>query len=193
MTDLDTRLRTHHRSLVDQLAADARDLRPAPPRPHRSTKLAWAAAAVAVAAVAGLVTAHMLPGGTQTVTVKLPGLTVVSASQVHRTPHLTAAQAQAIALENLTRTGSPGITGYTRTTTTFVPDVLRIEQQCGAHIGLPAHHDVWVVAYTAPPQGRWQLIRAAMVVDDATGGMLGGQVLLGPGGTGPISTCHWGT
>lgn len=193
MTDLDTRLRLHHQSLVDRLAADAARLDPAKTRRRRSPKLAWAAGAVAVAAVAGLVTARMLPAGTQTVTVNLPGLTVVSAAQVHTTPRLSAAQAQAVAYANLTRTGSPQLTGYTLTTTTFIPDVLRIEQQCGAHIGLPAHHDVWVVAYTAPPQGRWGFIRAAMVVDDATGQMLGGQVLMGPDGKGPLSTCHWGT
>lgn len=197
MTDLDDRLDAYHQRLVGEFASDAARLvaaaATAPPR-RRVRQRVWAAAAVVVAVSAGLLTARMVPNGTPaSITVKAPGLTIVAAADRHVTARLTASQAEAVAFASLTAHGAPQITGYTLTTARFIPDVQRISQQCGAHIAIPARHDVWVVAYTAPPQGRWQFVRAAMVVDDANGELLGGQILEGPKASGPLATCHWGT
>jgi hypothetical protein len=197
MTDLELRLDAHHRRLVEQFAGEARQLLPAATTlraGRRISRRLRATAAVAVAAAAGLLTVRLVPSGnTASVTVQLPGLTVVSAADRQATPRLTASQAEAIALTGLTSHFSPSISGYTVTAARFIPDVLRISQQCGAHIAIPERHDLWVVAYTAPPQGRWQFIRAAILVDDANGGLLGGQILEGPRVSGPLATCHWGT
>ena len=143
---------------------------------------------------AGLLTVRMVPLGTPaSITVQAPGLTIVAAAGREVTPRMNASLAEAVAAASLTGHGAPQITGFTVTTTTFIPAVQRIAQQCGAHIGIPEQHDVWVVAYAAPPQGKWQFIRAALVIDDANARLLGGQVLLGPRPSGPLASCTWGT
>jgi hypothetical protein len=195
MTDLDRRLHIYHQALVAGFAEEASRLAPRPSAGRRSRRLPWLAAAAAVAASAALLVFRLLPSGTaQQVTLEVPGFTIVAQAATHATPHLAADQAKAIALDSLSRGATRlNITGFTVTTATFAPDVVRISQTCGAHIGLAREANVWVIGVTAPPQHGWQFIRAAVLVDDDSRQIAGGQILTGPQPGGPLSTCHWGT
>jgi hypothetical protein len=194
-TDLDRRLREYHQALVAGFAEEASRLAPGTSATRRSRRLPWLVAAAVVAASAALLVVRLLPSATtQQVTLEVPGFTIVAQAATNATPHLTAEEAKFIALESLSRGATQiHITGFTVTGATFAPDVVSISQTCGAHIGLARVASVWVIGLTAPPQQGWQFIRAAILVDDHTRGIAGGQILTGPDPGGPLSTCHWGT
>jgi hypothetical protein len=196
MIELDRRLRDYHDALVAGFTVDARHLAPravVERRRRRWTLPVAVAAAVAVAAT--ILTVRLLPSGTgHQVTVEVPGFTIVAEAAAGVTPHLTMEQATSIALQSLARGATQlHISGFTVTVSTYAPQVLRVSQTCGAHIGLAKVANVWVIGLTAPPQHGWQFIRAAMLVDDDSGGIAGGQILTGPRPEGSLATCPWGT
>lgn len=200
MTTLDQRLHDHH----DRLVADFADALPRPlAQPHAALRrrrlLPLLAGAAAVVAAAGVLTVRLLPSAPGSVTLQVPPYTVVAEAATTTTPHLTPAQAEAAGLRALQQGNQRGddplhITGYTVTTRTFAPGVRSVQQACGAHISIPTAHNLWVVAMIAPPQNGLTFIRAAVLVDDATGQLLGGQILTSrvtP--TGSLAACHWGS
>jgi hypothetical protein len=190
MTDLDARLRAYYDSLLTTFSSDAPPLAGAASARPRKMRYAWPLGlAAALAVTVSILGFRLLHGGSSaaTVTLQLPGFTIVAAADTTVTPRMTRDQAIAVAFSSLaqhpiTSADGSALTGFQVTTAVFEGNVLKVWHQCGAHWFLNSPENLWVIDMRAPPQSGVAYVQASVLVDDATGKPRYSDALTGPSG-----------
>lgn len=175
MTDVDARLRAFHDSILATFAEQAREL-PAPslsaPRLFRQRRYLIAIAAAALLAVAVPIVASRFANSiTGTVTVHVPGFTVVAlADSSGVTPRIGRDQAESIALTWISHSGFPPSHGSRVVAATFEAHVVKVQWADGGYEtkGIPPEN-LWLIQLAAPPQGGNTTIEGDVLVDADTG------------------------
>jgi hypothetical protein len=190
-TDLDTRLRQHHQQLASTFGRRTPIPVPAlaPIRRSRHRLMLAGVVALALAVTVPVLTFRLLPAvGEGPATVHVSGFTVsVAADTVATAPRMTRDQAVAAVQAYLVKVGEPilpnghTITGLTVTGASFVANVQSVAQPC-THVRIPQPENLWVIGVSAPAQAGWQAMRGGFLVNDATGSLAGGDLLVGQSG-----------
>jgi len=155
-------------------------------RLRRALALGVMAAATATASVVAVDVVGV--GKADPVTVHIPGFTVVvAAAGAPVTPRTSRQQATASALAWLLQhpvasTQQGEFAGFRVTTVTFLPGVLKVWEQCGAHWFLPSAENLWVIDLRAPAQLGSAYVQAGVLVDDDSGMVRYADALTGPAG-----------
>ena len=188
--DLDARLRRHHKELVDLFSAH-RVIAPARRRKRSRRLLAGLALAISVAVSASVLTLRLAPSPVTERQEAIAGITVTVAAgdalppRMSRQQAITAAEAFFTSHPMSLPHGGGVISGLSVTGTWFVADVQHVTGPC-VNVFLQRPTNVWFVAVTAPAQSGWNQLRGAFLVDDVTGNLAGGDLLIGPSREQPI-------
>ncbi|HEX6538390.1 MAG TPA: hypothetical protein VF155_04345 [Candidatus Dormibacteraeota bacterium] len=189
-TDLDARLRRHHEELVGLFTAH-RVSTPLPRRRHTRVLVVGLILAVAAAIAAPVLALRLAPSHVTERQVEIAGFTVTVAASTMLTPRMSREQATSAAEAFVTSHpphlpyGGPIISGLSVDGASFVAAVRHVVGPC-VNVSLQRATNVWVVAVAAPAQSGWSQVRGAFLVDDATGNLVGGDLLMSPARDEPV-------
>ena len=187
--DLDARLRRHHQELVRLFGAHRVSTPLSRSRGARHLIVGLALALAAAIAVPVL-TLRLAPSHVAERQEEIAGFTITVAAGDVLAPRMSREQATFAAEAFYTSHplnlphGGPIISGLTVEGARFVGAVERVVGPC-VNVFLPRPTNIWVVAVTAPAQSGWTTLRGAFLVDDATGDLAGGDLLISPTGGKP--------
>jgi hypothetical protein len=178
MSDLDTRLRAFHDSLVASFMEESvYPRRTSPSRGLRTPLLVVAAAIAVVLAIVIPVVASQLARGQHndtvglggTITLNVPGFTVVAAADGGDvTPQIPREQASSVALSWL-HSNYPTTHGYQITAATFQAHTVSVRWRNGGYSTTDRPADLWLVLAVAPSQQGWLHVEGDALVDAHTG------------------------